>query len=653
MRVHKVLISGYKPIPFCAEYDETAQTVTWASDAFSLTLPTTTDNSRPMLNALMGANSSGKSSVLFALRDFFNNPAKLNEQLFNSEQTDKPVIVEITFRGQITSTTEWHDTYCSQLKDDIYELTIIRGWLPDERPLNAIRKTDNTLQKFAIKDEFVKALLPRFRIIMADPKPSAETAPKKDSLIYDLLNDMVQRDDSASSIVAKMKTLIQEFETLVKRDDPANQAAWEAVRQLEESLSQGLASITPHNSRVRLVPHLPMTTVNDIFLNGSVRINDGVELDFTQHGLGLQRSFVVSLLNTWCEKIAQNSEFDYLFAIEEPEIYLHPHATRVLLNELEKIAHNNQVLFTTHSSEFINRVPLEHVFIVRRSQKGKLVQSAIRQPDLSGVDKADLVKTQRYLREDRSDMLFAKAVLLVEGQAEFFALPMFARTLGLDIDQNGVSIVHVNGINNIKVYHRILQAFNIPHAAMIDGDGNAAGHTQTYQNYANELFVLDFDFEYMLADHLGEDRFLAIINECRRRKGKDGLDSLETTPATADNIKKRWWQRLHDKIKQDIPKAHRAMYAEQTTALQDSLQALAQAVLDNDHLAADSEIRKKAERLAREGKPLAGRVAGELLTKEEIEAMPVIKEALQAALNMAQGKEVELDAEQETQISTS
>lgn len=645
MRIHKVAISGYRPIPFCAEYDKDNKSVTWQDNAFSLTLPTSPFSDTPMLNAIMGANSSGKSSVLFALRDFFNNPTKLDPQLFNSEQTDKPIIVEIVFRGEIPTIEAWHDTHCTRLEENVYELTIIRGWSPDKRPVDVIRMSDGTLHTIAAKDKpFVDAILPKFRIIMADPKPSEEASAKKDSLIYDLIDTMVQRNPAPASIVAKMNGLIHDFEKLVDRDDPNNKDAWEAVRNLEDSLSRGLTSITPNGSQVRLVPYRPMTTVNDIFLKGSVRINDGVELDFTHHGLGLQRSFVVSLLSTWCEKIANDSEFDYVFAIEEPEIYLHPHATRVLLNELEKIARLDQVLFTTHSSEFINRVPLEHIFIMRRCTHGSLVQSYIQQPNLSGVDKADLVKVQRYLREDRSDMLFARAVLLVEGQAEFFAMPMFARTRGFDIDQNGVSIVHVNGIDNVKIYHRILQAFNIPHVTMIDGDGDAVGQRQKYEGHADALYVLPVDFEYMLAEHLNEDRFLKIVNTCRQSKGICELDSLEITPVTADTIKKRWWDRLHDKIKQDIPEPHRATYQAQKYALQESLQALAQAVLDSGHLASDSAKRKKAERLTREGKPLAGRVAGELLTKEEIEALTIPSQVLQAVIDLAQVSQVGINA---------
>ena len=222
---------------------------------------------------------------------------------------------------------------------------------------------------------------------------------------------------------------------------------WQPVEELEASLSRGLVSITPQRSRVRLNLDQNIPSLRSIFTRGVMSIDNGVELAFDQHGLGLQRSFVVSTLRTWCDLI-RDAQKDYVFAIEEPEIYLHPHATRVLLNTLEELGRHDQVIFTTHSSEFVNRAPLGNVLTVQRCDCDNRVASRVTRPSLGGLRADDLAKVQRYLQEDRSDMLFARAALLVEGQAELFALPNFARTLGLDLDGNGVSVVFVNGLGN-------------------------------------------------------------------------------------------------------------------------------------------------------------------------------------------------------------
>jgi predicted ATP-dependent endonuclease of OLD family len=322
---------------------------------------------------------------------------------------------------------------------------------------------------------------------------------------------------------------------------------------------------------LRLERGLP--SLRSLFGQAVLSLDDGVELDFAQHGLGIQRSLAVAALNTWCET-SRRAGHEYLFAIEEPEIYLHPHATRVLLNLLERIAQRDQVIFTTHASDFINRVPLGQTVAVQRGDRAGQVCSRAVRPNLAGLAADEVVKVQRYLREERSDMLFARAVLLVEGQAEYYALPGFARSSGLDLDAAGVSIVFVNGIGNFAVYHRILAAFQIRHAILMDGDGEAAARRRSYAHLADALFVLPQDFEQLLVDGLAPARLLALVNACLAAKGRP-------------------------------PQARLA------------------------------EARRRSRELAALGKPLVGRVAGELLTRQEVLALPAVVDALTTVVQLA------------------
>jgi putative ATP-dependent endonuclease of OLD family len=243
----------------------------------------------------------------------------------------------------------------------------------------------------------------------------------------------------------------------------------------------------------------------------------------------------------------------------------------MLLNMLEEIAMRDQVLFTTHSSEFVNRTPLSNIVTVYRGGAG----SRLVQPRLARLAADALVKVQRYLQEDRSDMLFARAVILVEGQAEYYALPAFARTLGLDLDRAGVSVVFVNGIGNFPTYHEILAAFHIPHVILMDGDGQQSERQRSYAALADALFVLPQDFEHQLVSALATNRLLALMNECLARRGKPLRGTL-------------------------------------------------------------AEPRQRARELANIGKPLVGRVAGELLTRAEVSAMSAVAGTFQGALELAQ-----------------
>jgi hypothetical protein len=156
-----------------------------------------------------------------------------------------------------------------------------------------------------------------------------------------------------------------------------------------------------------------------------------------------------------------------------------------------------------------------------------------------------------------------------------YALPSFARTLGLDLDRAGVSVVFVNGIGNFPTYHEILAAFHIPHLILMDGDGQQGARQRSHAAMADALFVLPQDFEDLLVGVLSPMRLLALINECLARRGKA--------------------QRSH---------------------------------LDDP--------RRRAKELAAVGKPLVGRVAGEFLTRAEIGEMAAVVGTLQGALALAQ-----------------
>jgi predicted ATP-dependent endonuclease of OLD family len=366
------------------------------------------------------------------------------------------------------------------------------------------------------------------------------------------------------------------------------QPDWQLIEELENELAKGLSAVNPSASlRFDFYRNLP--SAEDLFHEAVPLVSDGIECEPEKHGLGMQRSLILSTLNVWQKYVgSQEDDKDYLFAIEEPEIYLHPHAIRVMINTLETIARQDQVIFTTHANEFANRVPLENITILRRNG----TRSCAAKPDLSEVDPKDLVKVRRYMVEDRSDMLFARSVILVEGQSELFALPSFARKMGYEIDRLGISIVFVGGYKNFNTYHQILDAFGIPHIFLGDDDGDANGRREEYEDQIHDLdcdlvHLLPHDFEHMVVNNLTDARLLEIISVCRVRRGEAGLPPQYLRP-----------------------------FKEKTTE-------------------------EKVEKLlsgAKDSKPLLGRVLGEELKRDEIEQMNILTESLDKVLELAQNQ---------------
>jgi hypothetical protein len=551
--------------------------IDWEADCFKLELPVEAVPQRSLLCAIIGANSAGKSNILLALDQFFSPAVKLDAGLFNGKQPDRPLIVELTLEGRLAHAGSWHAVHCTPLitpngdtAPQVARLTLASVWR-GERRVRYIRRGDGLYLRQTQQDRVqCERLLPEFRAIWADRRLTDEANLERRSLMHDVLDAMLAQAAAEDSIIRRAAALMAELESLLS--SRAEPALWQPVQALEASLGRGLAAITPQPKTVHLQLARGLPSLRELFAQSVLSLDDGVELDFAQHGLGVQRSFAVAVLNSWCEYLRDPGR-DYLFAIEEPEIYLHPHATRVLLNLLEQVAQDDQVLFTTHAGDFVNRVPLEQIVVVhRRDQEGAVISQAVR-PRLDGLAQEEATKVQRYLREERSDMLFARAVLLVEGQAEYFALPGFARSLGLDLDAGGVSIVFVNGIGNFATYHRILCAFQIPHAVLMDGDGEARARRRRFAQLADALFVLECDFEHLLVEALPPARLLALINACLARKGRPAQNRL-------------------------------------------------------------GDARRRVADLAALGKPLVGRMAGELLEREEVAAMPMLVEALSTVLQL-------------------
>lgn len=70
------------------------------------------------------------------------------------------------------------------------------------------------------------------------------------------------------------------------------------------------------------------------------------------------------------------------------------------------------------------------------------------------LQKGDYLFLQRFLDATKSNLFFAKGIIMVEGDAENILLPVLAEILGYPIEKNGVSIVNVGSTAFLR-YSRI------------------------------------------------------------------------------------------------------------------------------------------------------------------------------------------------------
>jgi hypothetical protein len=206
-------------------------------------------------------------------------------------------------------------------------------------------------------------------------------------------------------------------------------------------------------------------------INVTVLVSDEIappagrrELSIFQHGAGTWEALVLA------EALADSGH--RVVILDEPGPTLHPTWQRLLKSRLGD--NPGQVVLVTHSASM---VPVETVTdlhrLVHLGRIGGSTRPRRLPPQINAELAAKLIK-EFSLSADARAMLFARGVVLFEGETELGALPAwFARSptahrLG-DPDAHDLAFYSVGGHANFQTVLTLLAALGIPWAAVCDG----------------------------------------------------------------------------------------------------------------------------------------------------------------------------------------
>ena len=258
-------------------------------------------------------------------------------------------------------------------------------------------------------------------------------------------------------------------EVAEKIDEATSQLlAEQDVKQLTQSiqsrLSKMVGSVLEIDPSLGFVPAIPerLTRALRLFGDGLSRRPVG------ELSLGVDNLLYLMLLSIELERKEDVSErVTTILAIEEPEAHLHPHLQRLVFRDF--LRRESPVLLTTHSPHIASVAPLKSIVLLRddRNVGGSKGTSTLR----AALSDREIADIERYLDATRAEILFARGVILVEGATELFLIPAVAENMGKFLDQYGVSVCSVHGVDFVP-YAKLLgpTGLNIPFVILTDGD---------------------------------------------------------------------------------------------------------------------------------------------------------------------------------------
>lgn len=249
---------------------------------------------------------------------------------------------------------------------------------------------------------------------------------------------------------------------------------------------------------------------------------------FEEFGTGEQQVLLMAFVKAYMEVFAAES---FVLIIEEPEAHLHPLAQKWLKEYMvEMCATGIQVVVSTHSTDFIDAEYLDG--LVRVYKEGRTTKAIqLSKEDLysfcieSGLpaDKSspdtiiDFYNTKIFA--DQLKGLFAETIVLVEGATEFFALPVYLKSIGFSLAEHGIEIVNCRGKDTIPLFWRLFSAYGYNCYFIFDGDAKTEDNDKTFNGIiateswetAADKYVMTNTYAYFGVDF--EKYFRSVITE--------------------------------------------------------------------------------------------------------------------------------------------
>jgi len=327
--------------------------------------------------------------------------------------------------------------------------------------------------------ENFSSLVPRYYLVPAVKDAQDESKITQSSSLGKLINDLTNRIITTNPKFAEVKKQIEGLKKYLNKDIDGNDSErLQEIKDLEKNLSDSISESMPE-SKVEIEIITP--ELIDLFKETKITIDDSISTSIDNKGHGLQRALIFSYIRAYAKILNEIKDGDeirkrnFILAIEEPELFLHPNGQRKMMNVIREIAKIDQVIMCSHSSFFVDMFQYSKIAIVKRDSKGP---SYAVQYCGNIFEDENQKKSFRYLSFfdiSRSELFFARKVILVEGDTEKQIIPYWSSKLAekdkrFDFFANNICVTDCGGKTNFTAFMKVLNNLKIPYIVIHDID---------------------------------------------------------------------------------------------------------------------------------------------------------------------------------------
>ncbi|MDY5912610.1 MAG: AAA family ATPase [Inconstantimicrobium porci] len=435
------------------------------------------------INYIIGENNIGKSNLLYCLNKVFNG-----KSFEKDDFKDENKSIKIKFTLSITDN----------------EIGIFAD-LTDPNNANCV----NIYGCQENCDEYLK-----FYHCESDEPISNSLIKKINIISYDSLRNPKNELDFSKTKGAGLflNYIINDY--IDKKDDNKSYLKKGAVSDLKKHTSKVLDKLSVFE-RFKICPQIEEDSKGLLSRILMLKDSNNMELSKTGYGVQFNMLIILSILEkiiNFAKKRNDENIFSTILIFDEPEIHLYPYLQRTLVKDISRIANgedenfnkllkelfniekiDGQVIIATHSPNIIEN---DYKKIVRLYKNGNSVSGVSGNiVELNSKDEKQLNMQFEYVKE----AIFAKSVIIVEGESEFGCFNEFAQKMEIDFDRSAIALIKANGANSVIPLMNMFDAFGIKCVGVIDLDKKSETQAELFED---RYYTKSKCFDSEIVEHL-------------------------------------------------------------------------------------------------------------------------------------------------------